>query len=146
MRKHPVRWQQRVSLALESGNCQLKGRLVSSNLAEQIIEKGLATVVRHKRDDEDRSPDFDKLMAAEQVYGAFIMGWAYSSSHILQGRERQAGYAFRKGSRHSKTHQCVRSLSVPVSKRTSANCFVEPRSCDTISLWIQTAKTSTCYC
>lgn len=38
-----------------------------SNIAEQLIEKGLASVVRHKRDDEDRSPDYDKLMAAEQA-------------------------------------------------------------------------------
>ena len=40
----------------------------SRNVAEQIIERGLASVVRHKRDDEDRSPDYDKLMAAEQAY------------------------------------------------------------------------------
>ncbi|KAG9014511.1 hypothetical protein FRB93_013636 [Tulasnella sp. JGI-2019a] len=38
-----------------------------ANIAEQLIEKGLATVVRHKRDDENRSPDYDKLMAAEQA-------------------------------------------------------------------------------
>jgi len=38
-----------------------------SNIAEQLIEKGLASVVRHKRDDEDRSPDYDKLMTAEQL-------------------------------------------------------------------------------
>ncbi|PFH51564.1 hypothetical protein AMATHDRAFT_3013 [Amanita thiersii Skay4041] len=38
----------------------------NANIAEQLIEKGLAGVVRHKRDDEDRSPDYDKLMAAEQ--------------------------------------------------------------------------------
>ncbi|KAJ2913134.1 hypothetical protein MD484_g7282, partial [Candolleomyces efflorescens] len=37
-----------------------------SNVAEQLIERGLAGVVRHKRDDEDRSPDYDKLIAAEQ--------------------------------------------------------------------------------
>ena len=37
------------------------------NIAEQLIEKGLASVVRHKRDDEDRSSDYDKLMAAEQA-------------------------------------------------------------------------------
>lgn len=37
------------------------------NIAEQLIEKGLAGVVRHKRDDEDRSPDYDKLMTAEQA-------------------------------------------------------------------------------
>ena len=40
---------------------------VHSNIAEQLIEKGLASLVRHKRDDEDRSPDYDKLMAAEQT-------------------------------------------------------------------------------
>ncbi|KAF7971882.1 hypothetical protein HWV62_19771 [Athelia sp. TMB] len=39
----------------------------NSNVAEQLIERGLASVMRHKRDDEDRSPDFDKLMAAEQT-------------------------------------------------------------------------------
>ncbi|KXN85362.1 hypothetical protein AN958_11462 [Leucoagaricus sp. SymC.cos] len=39
----------------------------NSNIVEQLIEKGLAGVVRHRRDDEDRSPDYDKLMAAEQV-------------------------------------------------------------------------------
>ena len=37
------------------------------NIAEQLLEKGLASVVRHKRDDEDRSSDYDKLMIAEQV-------------------------------------------------------------------------------
>jgi staphylococcal nuclease domain-containing protein 1 len=42
-----------------------------SNIAEQLIEKGLASVVRHKRDDEDRSPDYDKLMAAEQAFVHF---------------------------------------------------------------------------
>ncbi|KAK0504683.1 hypothetical protein EDD18DRAFT_308303 [Armillaria luteobubalina] len=37
------------------------------NVAEQLVEKGYASVVRHKRDDEDRSSDYDKLMAAEQT-------------------------------------------------------------------------------
>jgi staphylococcal nuclease domain-containing protein 1 len=41
--------------------------LMSSNIAEQLIEKGLATVLRHKRDDEDRSTEFDKLIVAEQT-------------------------------------------------------------------------------
>lgn len=43
-------------------------RTLFRNIAEQLIEKGLASAVRHKRDDEDRSPDFDKLIAAEQAY------------------------------------------------------------------------------
>jgi hypothetical protein len=38
-----------------------------SNIAEQLIEKGLATVLRHKRDDEDRSAELDKLIVAEQA-------------------------------------------------------------------------------
>ncbi|TFK92076.1 transcription factor [Polyporus arcularius HHB13444] len=42
----------------------------NANIAEQLIEKGFATVVRHKRDDEDRSPEYDKLMAAEQAAAA----------------------------------------------------------------------------
>ncbi|KAF9481526.1 hypothetical protein BDN70DRAFT_830817 [Pholiota conissans] len=45
-----------------------------ANIAEQLIEKGLASVVRHKRDDEDRSPDYDKLMAAEQSAVAELRG------------------------------------------------------------------------
>ncbi|KAF9451944.1 hypothetical protein P691DRAFT_756827 [Macrolepiota fuliginosa MF-IS2] len=46
----------------------------NANIAEQLIEKGLAGVVRHKRDDEDRSPDYDKLMAAEQAAVADARG------------------------------------------------------------------------
>ncbi|KAH9832295.1 transcription factor [Rhodofomes roseus] len=46
----------------------------NSNIAEQLIEKGLATTLRHKRDDEDRSPDYDKLMAAEQAAAAESRG------------------------------------------------------------------------
>ena len=42
-------------------------KILSRNVAEQLIEKGLAGVVRHKRDDEDRSSEYDKLMAAEQT-------------------------------------------------------------------------------
>ncbi|KAL0956527.1 hypothetical protein HGRIS_002668 [Hohenbuehelia grisea] len=46
----------------------------NANIAEQLIEKGLASVVRHRRDDEDRSPDFDKLMVAEQAAVAETRG------------------------------------------------------------------------
>jgi staphylococcal nuclease domain-containing protein 1 len=40
---------------------------MNSNVAEQLIEKGLATVLRHKRDDEERSSELDKLIIAEQT-------------------------------------------------------------------------------
>ncbi len=62
-----------------------------SNAAEQLIEKGLASVVRHRRDDEDRSPDYDKLMAAEQT---FVQHSQYSvglSSHVLLVLRRRDG-------------------------------------------------------
>jgi staphylococcal nuclease domain-containing protein 1 len=39
----------------------------SINVAEQLIDKGLATVLRHRRDDEDRSAEYDKLIIAEQT-------------------------------------------------------------------------------
>ncbi|KAJ6587021.1 hypothetical protein DFH09DRAFT_1430137 [Mycena vulgaris] len=39
----------------------------NANVAEQLIDRGLAGLVRHKRDDEDRASDYDKLMAAEQA-------------------------------------------------------------------------------
>jgi staphylococcal nuclease domain-containing protein 1 len=38
----------------------------ANNVSQQLVEKGLATVLRHKRDDEDRSAELDALIAAEQ--------------------------------------------------------------------------------
>ncbi|KAI9442378.1 transcription factor [Lactarius indigo] len=55
-------YEERESATIRFGNQNV------SNIAEQLIEKGLASVVRHRRDDEDRSPDYDKLMAAEQTF------------------------------------------------------------------------------
>jgi len=64
--------------------------VLCSNIAEQLIEKGLASVVRHKRDDEDRSPDYDKLMAAEQVYVicylCFTMPIRMDKSSAVEGK------------------------------------------------------------
>lgn len=37
-----------------------------SNPAEVLLERGLAQVQRHKQGDDNRSSEFDKLMAAEQ--------------------------------------------------------------------------------
>lgn len=38
-----------------------------ANVGELLIQRGFATVVRHRRDDEDRSPFFDDLLAAEST-------------------------------------------------------------------------------
>lgn len=71
MRHRSLWWTERVSscdIWLWFKNFNLSDNaFCHRNIAEQLIEKGLASVVRHKRDDEDRSSDYDKLMAAEQL-------------------------------------------------------------------------------
>jgi staphylococcal nuclease domain-containing protein 1 len=37
----------------------------SSNIAVQLVERGLASVIRHRKDDENRSQAYDQLMIAE---------------------------------------------------------------------------------
>ena len=37
------------------------------NMAMQLVEAGYASVIRHRRDDTDRSPYYDDLLAAEEV-------------------------------------------------------------------------------
>ncbi|KAI0268661.1 transcription factor [Gloeopeniophorella convolvens] len=69
-------YEERESATIRYGN-------QNTNIAEQLIEKGLAGVVRHKRDDEDRSPDYDKLMVAEQTAAAESRG-------IHSGKEQPA--------------------------------------------------------
>ena len=40
-----------------------------SNIAEALISKGLATCLWHRQDDDQRSPHYDDLRAAEERYG-----------------------------------------------------------------------------
>ncbi|CEH17477.1 Transcriptional coactivator p100 [Ceraceosorus bombacis] len=46
-----------------TGSKETKG----ASVGELLIQRGLATVMRHRRDDEQRSPEFDKLVSAESV-------------------------------------------------------------------------------
>ncbi|MCJ1474012.1 hypothetical protein MMC13_002670 [Lambiella insularis] len=39
----------------------------SKNVALQLVESGYASVIRHRRDDDDRSPQYDELLAAEEA-------------------------------------------------------------------------------
>ncbi|EJD52667.1 hypothetical protein AURDEDRAFT_111290 [Auricularia subglabra TFB-10046 SS5] len=55
----------------------------NANIAEQLIEKGLATALRHRRDDEDRSTEYDKLMAAEQAAVAESRGLHSGKEQVL---------------------------------------------------------------
>ncbi|KAF3316379.1 hypothetical protein TWF173_002225 [Orbilia oligospora] len=41
--------------------------LAGQNIALSLIENGLASVIRHRRDDQDRSPIWDALLAAEET-------------------------------------------------------------------------------
>jgi staphylococcal nuclease domain-containing protein 1 len=54
-------------MGTRTSTCPALNELMISNVSEQLIEKGLATVLRHKRDDEDRSAELDKLIVAEQT-------------------------------------------------------------------------------
>ena len=36
-----------------------------SNIAEALVSKGLATVIRYRQDDDQRSSHYDELLAAE---------------------------------------------------------------------------------
>lgn len=39
--------------------------LSGSNIAEALVSKGLATVIRYRQDDDQRSSHYDELLAAE---------------------------------------------------------------------------------
>src|SRR5579862_8655381 len=41
--------------------------LNDKNVALLLVENGYASVIRHRRDDEDRSPVYDELLAAEET-------------------------------------------------------------------------------
>ena len=47
----------------EVGTVTVNGK----NIALQLVEAGYASVIRHRRDDDDRSPDFDSLLLAEET-------------------------------------------------------------------------------
>ncbi|KAG2180234.1 hypothetical protein INT43_004023 [Umbelopsis isabellina] len=40
-------------------------KVSDSNIAQQLVERGLASVIRHRKDDENRSQAYDQLMIAE---------------------------------------------------------------------------------
>jgi len=44
------------------------------NIAHELVERGYATVIRHRKDDEDRSPSYDTLLELEQTYLMSVHG------------------------------------------------------------------------
>jgi staphylococcal nuclease domain-containing protein 1 len=106
-------YEERESASVRVGNqnawvwrklCQLEifSDAFDSNIAEQLIEKGLASVVRHKRDDEDRSPDYDKLMVAEQkfVHGLCAMLYKTHPPPLSVLRRRGGESILERSNRH----------------------------------------------
>lgn len=53
----------------------LTSRGLNRNIALLLVENGWASVVRHRKDDEDRSPIYDELLAAEETYVLFVLGY-----------------------------------------------------------------------
>jgi len=48
--------------------------LGGKNIAHELVERGYATVVRHRKDDEDRSSSYDTLLELEQTYPPPFIG------------------------------------------------------------------------
>jgi staphylococcal nuclease domain-containing protein 1 len=54
------------------------------NVAHDLVERGYATVIRHRKDDEDRSPTYDTLLELEQKY------WlSFISNIVLKMKPRE---------------------------------------------------------
>lgn len=45
--------------------CSLTYLFCCRNIAEALVSKGLATVIRYRQDDDQRSSHYDELLAAE---------------------------------------------------------------------------------
>lgn len=56
-----------------------------SNVAELLAERGLLSIIRHRQGDEQRSSDYDKLMAAEAKAIAELKG-VHSGKDFPLGR------------------------------------------------------------
>lgn len=48
--------------------------LVNRNIAEALVSKGLATVVRYREDEENKSPHYEKLRQAEEKAEKSLVG------------------------------------------------------------------------
>lgn len=81
------------------------------NLAKSIVEKGYATVIRHRRDDEDRSPIWDELSAAEEIAIAELKGMHSTKEPAGAGRIVEASENVARAKQYLSTLQ--RSKRIP---------------------------------
>ena len=58
-------YRRNVIVAQQYSNSNHIRASISSNVAEALISKGFATVIRHRQDDNQRSSKYDDLLAAE---------------------------------------------------------------------------------
>ncbi|RPB24328.1 hypothetical protein L211DRAFT_785307 [Terfezia boudieri ATCC MYA-4762] len=65
------------------------------NIALGLVEAGLASVIRHRRDDEDRSPIYDELLAADEQAQASSVGM-YSNKAPATAKITEASESLQK--------------------------------------------------
>jgi len=114
----------------------------ASNVAEQLIEKGLASVVRHKRDDEDRSSDYDKLMAAEQASVILLFSNDFASWGLVicigQWQIKEESILVKKSPLQSNRSTFLRSVSLyRCSQAFSLNIAADQQSCRSVPERVQ---------
>lgn len=104
-----------------------------ANLAELLISRGLAVRIRHKQDDDNRSSQYDELVAAEQKAIKAQKGTFCKSVppmvrvSELDGVKAKASFTFLKGKRHDAVVDYVFSgsrLKLYIPKETCLITFL----------------------
>jgi len=76
-------------------SCLVKANTVRRNIALSLVEAGLASVIRHRRDDEDRSLIYDELLAADEKAQASGVGM-YSNKPPATAKVVEASESLQK--------------------------------------------------
>lgn len=97
--------------------------LGKDNLAKLMIEKGYATVVRHRKDDEDRSPIWDELLAAEEAAISAAKGMHSPKGPIAQGRIVEASETLQRAKQYLSTFQRAKRVAGVVEFVSSGGRF-----------------------
>lgn len=97
--------------------------LGKENLAKLIVEKGYATVIRHRRDDEDRSPVWDELLAAEETAVSEQKGMHSSKGAAAPGRIVEASENITRAKQYLSNLQRAKRVSGVVEFVSSGGRF-----------------------
>lgn len=97
--------------------------LGKDNLAKVMIERGYATVIRHRKDDEDRSPHWDELLAAEEKAISDQKGMHSPKGAVAQGRIVEASENVQRAKQYLSTFQRAKRLPGVVDFVSSGGRF-----------------------